>query len=146
VLYSSSGSQSGTYYYSTNTVCPSEPNGYPELDGYPACASFTPGPYQQTLRQIGTNNIVAIDNNVLSSDRAKYCGKRINIFHNGQPVTAPDGGPFFVWDGCAACAGGVRIDLSVNGLKNVDPNACNLGVVPGVTWQVIDSSVKAFVA
>ena len=146
MLYSSSGTQSGTYYYSTNKVCPSEPNGYPELDGYPSCASFTPGPNQQTLRQVNSNNIVAIDAGLLSGDRARYCGKQVNIFKNGQQVFAPDGGNFFVWDGCDACRGGSRIDLSVNGLQNVDPNACQLGVVPGVTWQVVDRTIKQFVA
>lgn len=146
VLYSSSGTQSGTYYYSTNTNCPSEPNGYAETDGYPSCASYAPGPDQQTIRQIGSNNIVAIDSNLLGGDRAKYCGKEIQIFHNGSPVASPDGQPYFVWDGCDACQGGSRIDLSVNGLRLVDSNACDLGVVPGVTWQVTDRVIKTFVA
>ena len=52
----------------------------------------------------------------------------------------------FVWDGCDACRGGGRIDLSVDGLQNVDSKACQLGVVPGVTWQVVDRTIKQFVA
>lgn len=149
MLYSSPGTQTGTYYYSTNKRCPGEPNGYPELDGYPTCISFTPGTNQKTLRQINSNNIVAIDSNILSNNRGRYCGKQVNIYKNGVKVAAPDQNPdgsreFYVFDGCQACIGGGRIDLSVNGLQNVDPNACNLGVVPGVTWQVVDKVVATF--
>ncbi|GFR40019.1 hypothetical protein Agub_g554 [Astrephomene gubernaculifera] len=143
VLYSGSGS--GTYYFDIKTTCPSEPRGYPETDGYPSCASWTPGPNQQTLRQVNTNNVVAIDNNVLSANRAKLCGKKVLVYRNGVQVKAPDGGDFFVWDGCAACIGGGRIDFSVSGLKSVSADGCNQGVVPGVSWQVVDVQVRQFV-
>eukprot|EP00953_Heterococcus_sp_UTEX-ZZ885_P034261 17761-Heterococcus_DN1.PRE.1 len=92
VLYSSTGTKAATYYYSTNMKCAGEPNGYPELGGYPSCASFTPGPDQQTLGQLNTNNIVAIDSGLLSSDHTKFCGKQINIYYNKVLVTPPEPG------------------------------------------------------
>ena len=61
-------------------------------------------------------------------------------------VNAPDGGDFYVWDGCAACVGGVRIDFSVSGLRNVESDGCEKGVVPGVTWTVTNTQIKKFVA
>lgn len=143
-LYAGSGS--GTYYYDVRTQCPQNPNGYPETDGYATCESFSPGPNQKTLRQGNSDNVVAIDMNVLKVNRAGLCGKKIIVTHNGAPVSAPDGGDFYVWDGCAACVGGGRIDFSVSGLRNADPNACNLGVVPGVSWQVVDVQSRPFVA
>jgi len=82
--------------------------------------------------------------NVLKQQRSKLCGKQINVFHNGKRVPAPDGGQFYVWDGCAACVGGGRIDFSVSGLRNVESAACNIGVVPGVSWMVVDVQARKF--
>ena len=141
-----SGSGSATYYYDVKTMCPQDPNGYPENKGIPKCASNTPGPNQKSLKEVNSNNVVAMDNTVLSKDRAKYCGKEITIMHNGAKVNPPDGGSFYIWDGCAACIGGGRIDLSVSGARLVSSDACNRGVIPGVTWSVSDKQVKAFVA
>lgn len=66
---------------------------------------------------------------------------------NGVPVAAPDGGDFFVWDGCERCsgAGNTFIDFSVSGLRNANSNACTLGVVPGLAYTIYDTQVKAFV-
>jgi hypothetical protein len=61
-------------------------------------------------------------------------------------VTPPDEGDFFVWDGCAACVGGVRIDFSVSGARDVNPDVCQKGVVPGISWEVSDTQVQNFVA
>lgn len=143
VLYSGKGD--GTYYFDVKTKCPLDPN-YPETDGIPLCASNTAGPNQQTLRQVGSNNVIAIDANVISPNRAGFCGKKILVFKDGKPVAAPDGGDFFVWDGCGACVNGQRLDFSVSGILNVSPDGCNLGVVPGVSWQVVDTQVRPFVA
>ena len=142
-LYSGSGS--ATYYYDVKTHCPQDPGGYPETDGYPACASYTPGPDQQTLRQINSNNVVAIDMNFLGADRAALCGKEVTVTYNGEKVTPPDGGSFFVWDGCAACVGGGRLDFSVSGARQVQKDACWVGVVPGISWSVSHKQVKKFV-
>ena len=142
----SSGSGSGTYYYDVHSnYCPQDSNGYAENNGYGYCE-----PWQhsgaKTLAQEGTNNIVAIDANLLSANRAGLCGKVVKVFANGKQVSAPDGGDFFVWDGCQACIGGGRIDFSVSGLKKVNGGACDLGVVPGVTWQIMSTQAKVFVS
>ncbi|EFJ41579.1 chitinase, lysozyme [Volvox carteri f. nagariensis] len=144
VLYSGSGS--GTYYYDLRTTCPQNPGGFPENNGYPYCASYDPSaPTYKTLAQLGSNNVIAIDRNVLSANRAGLCGKKILVFKDGVPVTAPDGGSFFVWDGCEACVGGGRIDFSLSGLQRAASDACSLGVVPGISWQVVDEVVQQFV-
>lgn len=143
-LYSGSNIY-GTFYYDIRgAVCPGIIT-FPENDGYPSCASFAPGPNQLTLRQLNSNNVIAIDNNLLGSNRAKYCGKKVIVTYNGQQITAPDGGDFFVWDGCAACIGGTIIDFSLSGLQRVTANACTVGKVPGVSFRVVDVVVRQFV-
>ncbi len=77
----------------------------------------------------------------------RWCGKQVIVYHNGQRISAPDGGDFFVWDGCQACAasGMQKIDFSAPGIQRVDPNGCNLGVVPNVSYKITDKQVKQFV-
>jgi hypothetical protein len=97
--------------------------------------------------QVGSNNVVAIDAAVLGANKAALCGKQVRVYKaDGTRVAAPDGGDFFVWDGCAACVGGGKIDFSVRGARNVDANACALGVIPGVRFEVTDVQMKPFVA
>ena len=69
---------------------------------------------------------------------------------NGQQVTPPDGGSFFVWDGCEACATTRpnNIDFSLGGLgavTNSITSACQQGIVPGVSFQITNVQVKQFV-
>ena len=132
---------SGTFYYDVHDACGKQP----ETDGYPACASFTPGPNQKTLRQTGSNSAIAINANLVAGNRAKYCGKKIRVHHNGKEVHAPGGGDFFVWDGCAACQQDTIIDFSASGLRMLDRDACNKGVIQGVSWVVTDEQVHKFV-
>jgi hypothetical protein len=75
-----------------------------------------------TLKQRNNNNIVAIDINVLGSgsDRSRYCGKAVNIWFEGRKINRP----FVVWDGCAACIGGGKIDFSREALMDITPEAC----------------------
>ncbi|KAI8474593.1 MAG: hypothetical protein J3K34DRAFT_492907 [Monoraphidium minutum] len=139
----------GTYYYGLTATCPQHPDGFAENDGYPKCASNAPGPSQQTLRQIGSDNLVAVDVGLLASEagRAKYCGKKVVITRaDGSRVTPPQGGDFFVWDACAACAGGAKIDFSVAGARAANPDACTLGNIPGLKVEIMDTQVKPFVA
>ncbi|GIL78135.1 hypothetical protein Vretifemale_7564 [Volvox reticuliferus] len=143
VLYS--GSSTGTFYYDLRKTCPGIPY-FPENNGYPYCASFNPsGATYKTLAQLGTNNVIAIDINVLTANRARLCGKKVLVYKNGNPVSPPDGGSFFVWDGCQACIGGGRLDFSLSGLQNAASNACTLGVVPGISWKVVDEVVQKFI-
>jgi hypothetical protein len=139
VLYSGTGL--GTYYYDyIGKTC----NGdafYQENNGYTQCESFTPGPFQKQLKDRQNNNIVAIDNLLLSTDRQKYCGKRVIVSHNGIPIN----NTFVVWDGCVACQGGKRLDFSVSELLNIEPDACRIGIVPNISWKVVDEVVIPFV-
>jgi hypothetical protein len=113
-----------------------------ENTGYPLCTSNNPANYRQLI-QYGTNNIVAIDASVLGADRARLCGKEIVISRNGVRVP---GGPYVVFDGCAACQGGLGIDFSLTALNNIDNgNACNSGKVSGFSWQVTNNQIIPFV-
>jgi hypothetical protein len=65
------------------------------------------------------------------------------VYKNGVEVS---GGPFFVFDGCQACVGGSRIDFSLTALDAIDNgNACRDGVVPGISWSVVDQQIIPFV-
>ena len=132
---------SGTWYYDVRDACGKQQ----ETDGYPECASFTAGPDQQTLRQTGSNNAIAINSDLVGGDRTKYCGKKIHVYHYGNEVSAPDGGDWFVWDGCDACRQNTIIDFSASGLRMFDSDACNKGVIQGVTWFVTEEQVHKFV-
>ena len=140
-----SGSGAATYYYDiSGPGCFGEI--YPENHGYPECTSHNPD-YWKTLAQYGTNNIVAIDNTKLNTpeQRAALCGKKIRIFYQGKEVIGPNGNPFVVFDGCEACIGGGRVDFSVPGIELINGNACTLGVVPGISWEVTDEQVIPFI-
>ena len=67
---------------------------------------------------------------------------------NGAIIPAPDGGDWFVWDGCQACneqTGNQRIDFSVSGLRQISADACNLGNVKGFSWEIQNVQVLPFV-
>lgn len=103
------------------------------------------------MTQVNTSNIIAIGqlfNN--QANRALYCGKQVVVTVGGKKVTPPDGGSFFVWDGCEACAiqyNFQNIDFSLPGLGVVagsEASALDQGVIPGVSFQVTDVQVKKF--
>ncbi|KAJ3066052.1 hypothetical protein HDU98_010617 [Podochytrium sp. JEL0797] len=134
------GSGSGTYYYdAAGNSCPGQGSLAAEGNGYTSCE---PSSGYKTLAEHHDNYIVALDINQMNGHKAELCGKRVVVKHNG--VVVP--GNFVVWDSCVACAGGVRLDFSLTGLEMVDPNACELGVVPGVSWEVLDEQVIPYVA
>jgi len=141
-LYSGSGG--GTYYYDiTGRTCGTPP--FAENGGYPQCTSHNPA-FWKTVQQYNTNNLVAIDRTLLSTEegRKKYCGKEIKVKKDGKDVP---GGPYFVFDGCEACEGGRRIDFSLSALDAISGGtACNDGVIPGITWNVVDNQIQQFVA
>ncbi|KAJ3076634.1 hypothetical protein HDU98_001643 [Podochytrium sp. JEL0797] len=134
-----SGSGSGTYYYDIyNQVCPGFTH-YAENQGITACE---PSTGYQTLAQRNNNNIVAIAVDQLSANKAGLCGKRVVVKYNGEEVE----GTFVVWDACVACTGGVKIDFSLGALEKIEPAACHMGVVPGMSWEVTDEQVIPYVA
>ena len=156
-------SGSGTWYYVptyyTGPTCDGSPlsnfiaaNDY--ATGYPSCASYIPGPNQLTMTQLNSSNVIAIGqlaSTPSQATRMAYCGKQVIVTVNGVQVAAPDGGNFFVWDGCEACATNYNfnnIDFSLPGLGAVagsDASACQQGKVPNVSFQVTNVQVKAFV-
>lgn len=134
-----------TYYYDLHTSCPQDPHGYPGTNnGYPLCTSHSPDNYK-TLRQYGSNNVIAIDAEVLGEARAALCGKKAIVRVNGRRVEAPDGGDFVVWDGCAACAKEAIVDFSVSGARRINPQACQIGAIEGITLDVVDEQVWEFI-
>lgn len=53
-----------------------------------------------------------------------------------------DGGPFFLWDGCQACATLPRIDLSLRGyVAATGDDTCARGTVGGFDVYVMDNHV-----
>lgn len=147
-----SGTVYGTYYYDQRITCPQDPNGYSESTAITSCESYAPGPNQLHMNQRATNNIIAIGqlaNHPSPATRTQFCGKQVLITYKGQRVAAPDGGDWFIWDGCLDCANNVdggRIDFSVSGLRQMDSSACSNGKVAGVSYQITTKQVLAFVA
>lgn len=139
------GQGEATYYYDVNgEFCPQDSEQYAENESYPTCSSFDKSKWM-TLQDYDTNNIVAIDSKLLADEkgREKYCGKEIKVFRDGKQVK---GGPYFVFDGCKACQGGKRIDFSLSALNDIDNgNACDSGIVDGISWEVLDNQIMKFV-
>lgn len=144
-----SGDAEGTYYYDVKlSECPGGSSVQDVAAGIPTCASYTPGPDQVSLQQLGSNNVIAIGQLFQASDdaRSQFCGKQVLVTVDGNQIGAPDGGDFYVWDGCEECSTSDRIDFSVSGLLAVNSDACSLGVVPGVHYEITDTQVRDFVA
>ncbi|KAI8609531.1 hypothetical protein BC830DRAFT_1150064 [Chytriomyces sp. MP71] len=133
-----SGSGQGSYYYDIEgKTCNNDP-AYPENTAYTSCE---PNAGFQTLQQRGNNNIVALALDEMNANKAGLCGKRVVVKVGGVVVQRE----FVVWDSCAACSGGVRLDFSVSGLQAVSGDACTLGLVPNVSWEVMDEQVIPYV-
>lgn len=137
-----SGTADGTYYYDVRSPCPQDFLTYYPLVSPTMCESYTPEFNPQTLRQRNSNNIIAIGQLLTNPNlRPTFCGKQVIVTYKGKQVKAPDGGDFVVWDGCEACA----INFSVSGLRAVNSQACKLGVVPGVSYQITSVQVIPFI-
>jgi hypothetical protein len=142
VLYSGKGL--GSYYYDAfGGLCPLEKVPYPENQGIASCESYFAGPNQVPISAHKNNNLIAIDNTLLQQPggRAKFCGKRVIVRYNGVLVDKP----FIVWDGCGACLNGARLDFSREALMDIDPQACDLGLLPEISWKVVDEQLMTFV-
>ncbi|KAJ3064722.1 hypothetical protein HDU98_011889 [Podochytrium sp. JEL0797] len=134
------GSGDGTYYYDINNQhCPGQ-NSLAATNNFPT--SCEPGAGFQTLASHGNNYMVALDITKMTGNKATYCGKRVIVSYKGQVMP----GNFVVWDSCLACAGGGRLDFSLGALQQIEPNACQLGVVSGMSWEVTNEQVIPYVA
>ncbi|KAJ3357973.1 hypothetical protein HDU83_000030 [Entophlyctis luteolus] len=133
-----SGSGDGSFYYDVSgNSCPSAKT-FAENNGYTSCE---PSVGYETLEERGTNYIVALAKDEMDSNKAGLCGKRVQVYYNGVAVDAT----FYVWDSCVACEGGVRLDFSLTALMSINSNVCNLGIVSGISWQVLDEQVVPYV-
>lgn len=136
------GSGSGTYYYDiTGRNCFGIDTS-PLNNAYVKCTSNNPEFYK-TLGQYGNNNIIAIDNNLLSAPggRERYCGKQVRVYRNGAEVP----GPFVIMDGCPTC-GSTKLDFSLTALDRISGgNACQVGNVGGLSWTVTSNQIIPFV-
>ncbi|KAI8828229.1 hypothetical protein BJ741DRAFT_627107 [Chytriomyces cf. hyalinus JEL632] len=134
------GSGSGTYFYDVEgRTCNGEAP-YNENQAYTSCEPSAP-PYT-SLANRRNNNIVALALDQMNANKAGLCGKRVIVKYNGRVVDAT----FVVWDSCAACTGGVKLDFSVSALSAIEPAACTLGNVGGIEWEVVDEQVIPYVA
>ncbi|TPX66765.1 hypothetical protein CcCBS67573_g07722 [Chytriomyces confervae] len=134
------GSGSGTYFYDVEGRTCNGEGAYNENQAYTSCEPSAP-PYT-TLANRRNNNIVALALDQMNANKAGLCGKRVIVKYNGQVVDAT----FVVWDSCAACTGGVKLDFSVSALSAIEPAACTLGNVGGIEWEVVDEQVIPYVA
>ncbi|KAJ3357974.1 hypothetical protein HDU83_000031 [Entophlyctis luteolus] len=136
-----SGSGLGSYYYDvTGLFCKGDLEPYAENNGYAYCEPPA-GQGAETLEQRGTNLIVALANDEIAANKSGLCGKRVQVYYNGAAVDAT----FYVWDSCVACDGGVRLDFSLSALMSINSNVCELGIVSGISWEVLDEQVVPYV-
>jgi len=144
VLYQGRGD--ATFYYDITGVGPCGPaNGirspFPENQGYAMCEWTSPNP--KRLIQYGTNNIVAIPNQLLRPNIRKFCGKRVIVSVNGKERSDLR---LVVWDGCEACNGNGGLDFSSTIFaKLFGQNRCAAGRIKGeITYKIVDEQVIPF--
>jgi hypothetical protein len=146
MLYKGGGQ--AALYYDVRTTCPKFKNQIKaNTDSVPTCADGNMGPSRgTTLRQLRSNNVVAIKTKLLNkkSDRARLCGKKVNLYYRGAPMAAPDGGDFFVWDGCPQCNSSPGVGVSVTTLLLLNATSCDMGALKCITWEVVDEQVMPY--
>lgn len=107
--------------------------------GIPMCNGNTD---TRSLDAWGSNRIVAMNYDMLSNNKAKWCGKEVQLFDaSGKQITI-DEGPFILWDGCAACASASIVDVSAKAFIAASGGTC--GNNPeGITVKIIDNDLSA---
>lgn len=119
------------------------------LDGTTACG--------KSIRTMKSNAIVAmnvtwLNERGIAARTDDLCGRewvvcqfiadiRLQLFRGGKQISIPDG-PFFLWEGCQACATLPRVDLSVMGYVAVSgDDQCLRGTVPGIEVRMMDNYI-----
>ncbi|WWD16962.1 hypothetical protein CI109_101394 [Kwoniella shandongensis] len=95
-----------------------------------------------SLNQIGTGRIVAFDATAIAEDPEKWCGREVQIYKADGSKFEYSAGPLYIWDGCAACAGGGAIlDLSAPTFVEVNGGTCGGTNPSGLTYEVLDNYI-----
>ncbi|KAK1923963.1 hypothetical protein DB88DRAFT_540051 [Papiliotrema laurentii] len=147
VIYEITGAHATVYYDLTNELCGDTAAGDPfPADwalgingGYPYCQ----GQSAKTLNDLGTNRIVAINQNLVWGDPAEYCGKEVQIVQaDGTVLDFPEG-PLFIWDSCEACASNPIVDVSAKVFTQLKGGSCAGNNPGGLTVRVLDNNIWA---
>ncbi|CRG92936.1 hypothetical protein PISL3812_10024 [Talaromyces islandicus] len=143
-----SGEGFGTYYYDIEQVDACGTSFEYHNQGGVMCSPQT----LQTLDQLHTNYIVAMNNSQLGYDLSQYCGKKVIVTVNGKQSDIP----LFIGDGCQRCGtgssasdvwnaqGAPGLDFSYSVLDELTGgSACSSGHA-AISWEILDETVHDF--
>ncbi|KAK8864723.1 hypothetical protein IAR55_001979 [Kwoniella newhampshirensis] len=142
-----------TFYYdiseasSGHEACgatPSDPvtAGWATASGINAGVPFCERVRGYSLDKIGTDNIVAFDATAVQADPEKWCGREVQIYKADGSKFENSGGPLYIWDGCAACAGGgAKLDLSAPTFVEIKGGTCSGTNPTGLSYEVLDNYI-----
>ncbi|BEJ10702.1 hypothetical protein CspHIS471_0101240 [Cutaneotrichosporon sp. HIS471] len=111
----------------------------PTNEGTSACG--------QSVKDLNTNAVVAmnvtwLNLNGYASRLENLCGREVQIWKDGVQIKMK-GGPFFLWEGCQACATLPRIDLSLNAyIAATGDKECHRGTVGSYDVYVMENFVR----
>ncbi|WVR06727.1 hypothetical protein IAU60_003759 [Kwoniella sp. DSM 27419] len=137
-----------TFYYDVGekAACGKHPGVDPVPAGWAkginSAATYCEQQRGYSLDKIGTNAIVAFDQDKVWADPAYWCGREVQVFApDGSPVTSPDG-PLYIWDSCQNCAGGGNIlDVSAEVFVEAKGGTCDGDNPKGYSYKVLDNFV-----
>ncbi|WVQ67485.1 uncharacterized protein L199_005685 [Kwoniella botswanensis] len=115
------------------------PAGWADSSGINAGTTYCEQQRGMSLNQIGTNQIVAFDQDKVWADPAQWCGREVKVYGpDGSELIMPDG-PFYIWDSCQNCAGGGKI-LDVSGEAFVKSKAVHAEAITLLVSDTIPPS------
>ncbi|CAG8976324.1 hypothetical protein HYALB_00005731 [Hymenoscyphus albidus] len=112
---------------------------YAEVGGYTYCEP-SDASQAKTLAQRGTNNIVAMPQNLITGNASKYCGKKVVVTWEGKKRTDLE---LFIWDSCASCTGDEGLDFSSTIFAQLagEKNCAQGRIENKMTWEIVDETV-----
>ncbi|KAK6909909.1 hypothetical protein L486_00439 [Kwoniella mangroviensis CBS 10435] len=118
------------------------PAGWADSSGINAGTTYCEQQRGMSLNQIGTNRIVAFDQDKVWADPAQWCGREVKVYGpDGIELIMPDG-PFYIWDSCQNCAGGGKIlDVSGEAFVKSKGGTCGGNNPTGFRYNVMDNYV-----
>ncbi|WWC69834.1 uncharacterized protein I206_103777 [Kwoniella pini CBS 10737] len=138
-----------TFYYDIGDrgKCGSSPGdpvvaGWADLSGMNAGTTYCEQQRGKPLNQIGTNRIVAFDQDKVWADPTHWCGREVKVYGPDGKELLLSEGPFYIWDSCQNCAGGGKI-LDVSGEAFVDAKGgtCGGNNPEGYRYDVMDNYI-----